>query len=326
MGFLGLDWLWDKIDLGKLWEQLKDVDWSDVTWEKALSFTVNVGGHIRTIYDLCNLCISSTETDPFKMVKCPEMYSTKWWTDPRNEVPIVPPIFNSEITDIYTKIQRTCKDAVEKNTRLNHAIFIGPIGTGKTTACQVIARNSNANYFLFPEPLFIALAQDPVKIATFFKSLCELSCPTILVIDNAKHLVLKYKDDPEVSRAFDAFLTYSEKKNKIMFLFNTKEEKGLDPNLLDRMTYKLKLGNPDSKTMKDILLAHARNIPGIKDLLNQDMANFLVNSKAFVGRSGRQVSDALDALSDTVRLGSVSTKEAIKDSIITYFKTHAETE
>ncbi len=49
MGFLGLDWLWDKIDLGKLWEQLKDVDWSDVTWEKALSFTVNVGGHIAAI-------------------------------------------------------------------------------------------------------------------------------------------------------------------------------------------------------------------------------------------------------------------------------------
>lgn len=299
LGFLGIDF-----DRAR-----KAIE--EINWEGTVANVVKIYSFVKTAVGVINV-FKTEQPNPFKMgvgrevYQHPEHWYSLRWTDSRADKWRVPPVFNSEVMRIYHILQQAPKDAFQKGQCLPHAIFFGPTGTGKTLACEVIARNAGVNYCILSEDEFITLAQDASRVTSFFKVLREGSVPTVLMIDNVLSIASKNRD-VEASKAFEVFRANSGIDNKIMILCNTDMHKqDIDPKFLDRMNYQVRIDMPGPQELKEILAQHANKYPVLKELLDERTIAYLVDGSQtkpgiFLGRSGRDVKCTVMALDRMIR-------------------------
>jgi hypothetical protein len=84
-----------------------------------------------------------SETDPFKMKECIESYRYGSRPDIQAKELRPNPIFRTSTAAAFDSLRCALENAVNHQGILPSAIISGPCGTGKSAACEEIARGGN---------------------------------------------------------------------------------------------------------------------------------------------------------------------------------------
>ncbi len=189
------------------------------------------------------------------------------------------PIFSPKLQAELDEILATTQTSKERNDFFQHLLVYGPPGTGKTMISKWIAKNSNMNYMYISGGDFLKgmnynALQGPVsvrvsnqnsagaavdmlqKLVEYVKS---LPSQTVIFVDEAeacfenREEAKKNGKSQELVSFLNAFLKLtSSSSSKIMWVFATNLPKNLDPAILSRMDYKIKIGAPELAERKEM--------------------------------------------------------------------------
>lgn len=169
--------------------------------------------------------------------------------------PIFPPKLNSEIMDLI---------AVTYNQKQHSGFFqnvllYGPGGTGKTMLSRWIAENSKMNYIMMSGgdlSQYIPAGRHVSELNTLFEGVKKAPSPTILFIDEAESLCKKRSNlsRTESIELLNALLNHTgEPSKKVMIILATNRLEDIDPAVLNRMDYKIRIDLPEIAERKKIL-------------------------------------------------------------------------
>lgn len=248
--------------------------------------------------DIANYLYPTSETNPFNMKECRESYRYGSRPDVRAGKLRPNPIFKSSIAGVFDSFRSALENAVNHQGILPSAIISGPYGTGKTTACEGIARGGNWNYFLLTGEQFSKLLQNEEVSNRFFRDIRKEKCPTVFVIDEADSL---FKTEDETSeKVFEQFRSQtSSRDQKLMFLFVTKIDLKMisDQAFLSRMNYQINIEMPGQEELEKIIHQQANFLfkAPFSWSFTEDACRHLAMT-VFKGRNGRDVQSALMSL------------------------------
>jgi hypothetical protein len=264
--------------------------------------------------DLADYLYPSNEANPFSMKACLDSYRFGTVPDIRKNYLRPMPIFNDTVSQTIEVIRSSLKN----QALLPFAIISGPLGTGKSTTLEAIARGGDWNYFIFTGEQFRNLLQNEDASNRFFIDIRKEKHPTVFVIDEADFLFKS--DDDNTKFALQQFRALtSNKDRKVMFLFavNNPLEEIQDRAFLNRMNYKITVEMPGYEELKKIVSQQASylfNSPFL-DSFTPDVCEHLARS-VFKGKNGRDVQNALMSLDPTSRFMS---KIQLQNQIERYF-------
>lgn len=237
------------------------------------------------------------------------------------------PIFSPKLQAELDEILATTQTSKERNDFFQHLLVYGPPGTGKTMISKWIAKNSNMNYIYISGGDFLkgmnhtsmqplqgrsnqtgaGVAVDMLqKLVEYVKS---LPSQTVIFVDEAeacfenREEAKKTGKSQELVSFLNAFLKLSSSANsKIMWIFATNLAKNLDPALLSRVDYKIKIGTPELAERKEMIRNNVNLLvtpPELRRFFTPAIVDHIANQTE--GFSGRDIFKLINRLKTEVR-------------------------
>jgi len=205
-------------------------------------------------------------------------------------------VASPELFEKVKGIADDIKDAHKRGAGLSHMLLYGPPGTGKTMfAAHCLASYSGLDWAIVPGSTFsqgtVAEALDALtKMIEWGRSNKN---GTVIFIDEVDGFLSRRTGNSERDKLITQFLSMIEKSSdpKLMFVFATNRPQVLDPAVLSRVDYKVRVPAPEKRELVKLFDIYIKKISskaklrvdsGLKDKL-EDFSE-LASRYRLVGR------------------------------------------